>query len=336
MQLRDIGKPVTSKALNESLAKKFGYKLNLEQFTDIQLEDVRNKLRTEISQFECNESYDSVLENPKYQKTRALLDVINQAISEREMTSGEKSKETTLKKKYDPSGMKKSMKKQYGADKGKQIYFATIRKRAMDHSVPESWISSALNRIELGESDKRELSAELRLRYDLTESQASWVLLESEERKAENIINTKDMVDQVTNWLEDVATLRSESLLDLLDSIREQQGSDVSQRYANIVKPALDGLYSSLEKTRNGLSQALAVLTNQEGATMGAPAGGEIGGPDMGMGEPDMGGDIGSPDMSAAPELGMETPPAPEAERLKREGVEYSRRLAALLTSKKK
>ena len=53
-------------------------------------------------------------------------------ISEREMTSGEMQKEKTLKKKYDQSGMKSSMKKQYGAEKGKQVYFATIRKQAME------------------------------------------------------------------------------------------------------------------------------------------------------------------------------------------------------------
>jgi len=53
-------------------------------------------------------------------------------ISEREMTSGEMKKEKNLKKKYDDSGMKASMKKQYGAEKGKQIYFATIRKKAME------------------------------------------------------------------------------------------------------------------------------------------------------------------------------------------------------------
>lgn len=336
MQIREFNQPVTSKQLNENLAKKFGYKLNLEQFSDIQLEDVRNKLRTEVSQFECNESYDSVLENPKYQKTRALLDVINQEILEREMTPGEKSKEKKLKTKLDPSGMKKSMQKQYGKDKGKQIYFATVRKRAMDHSVPESWINSALNRIELGESDRAELSAELRLRYDLTESQAGWILLEAEEKKAENIMATKDMVDQITGWLEDVATLRSEHLLELLDSIRDQQGSDVSQQFATTIKPALDGLYSALEKTRGGLSQALSIVSGQQAATMGAPAGGEIGGPDLGV-EP--GADLGAaPDMGAEmpPEMGAETPPAPEAERAKRESVDYSRRLASILTSKKK
>ena len=83
MQIKDLSQPVTSKTLNESVAKTFGYKLKLEQFSDVQLEDVRNKLRTELSQMEMNESYDSILESSKYQKTRALLDVINQAIFER-------------------------------------------------------------------------------------------------------------------------------------------------------------------------------------------------------------------------------------------------------------
>lgn len=53
-------------------------------------------------------------------------------ISERKMTSGEMQKEKTLKKKYDPSGMKASMRQQYGPEKGKQVYFATIRKQAME------------------------------------------------------------------------------------------------------------------------------------------------------------------------------------------------------------
>ena len=84
MQIKDLSQKVTSKKLNESMAKTFGYKLKLEQFNDVQLEDVRNKLRTELSQMEMNESYDNILENSKYQKTRALLDVVNQAIFERE------------------------------------------------------------------------------------------------------------------------------------------------------------------------------------------------------------------------------------------------------------
>jgi hypothetical protein len=51
-------------------------------------------------------------------------------LNEREMTKSEVTKEKKLKKKYDKSGMKASMKKQYG-EKGEDVYFATIRKQAM-------------------------------------------------------------------------------------------------------------------------------------------------------------------------------------------------------------
>lgn len=335
MQINEFNTPVTAKALNESLAKKFGYKINLEQFTDVQLEDARNKLRTRLSQWELGESYDTVLGSPEYQKTRMFLDVVNQEILEREMTPAEKRKEKDIKKKTDKSGMKADMKKRYGAKEGKNIYFATIRKRAMDESIPETWIDSAINRMSLGESDVRELKAELKLRYDLNEATASWLLCEGEEDRAEYILQTKDMVGTVTKWLEDVAAMKAEQLLEILDSIRENQGSDVAAQYEQAVKPALEAVYAALESQRANLSKGLAIVSGKEvGDIMGAePAGGmpgeEIGGADLGAPaagtEEPMGGEEEMPEL-----------PSPEGERAKRESVDYSRRLGMLLTSKKK
>lgn len=338
MQIREFSKPITAQALNEGLAKQFGYKINLEQFSDMQLEDARNKLRTKLSQIEMNESYDAVLENAEYQKTRMFLDCINQEITEREMTAADKAEEEKLKGKYDKSGMKKSMQKQYGKEKGKNVYFATIRKRAMDEAIPESWIESAIQRMELGESDNVELKAELRLRYDLSESKASWLLCEGEESKAEIIMATKDMVDRITGWLEDVAAMKAEQLLELQDSIREQLGSDVAQSYVETVKPALEAIYTALETSRQGLSNGLAVVSGGEQDTMGAPAGGELGGADMGLDgvAPPVPGEEELPPLPGE-EGGLGgTPPAPEASRAKRESVDYSRRLSVLLNSKKK
>ncbi len=51
---------------------------------------------------------------------------------ERKMTEKEKRKDDRLKKKYDKSDMKKSMQKQYGKEEGEKVYFATIRKQAME------------------------------------------------------------------------------------------------------------------------------------------------------------------------------------------------------------
>lgn len=82
MNIREFGKPVTAKSLNESLAAKFGQKINLEKFTLEQLQDARNKLRTKLSQVETMESFDSV-QNDTYQKSKLMIDVLNAAIAER-------------------------------------------------------------------------------------------------------------------------------------------------------------------------------------------------------------------------------------------------------------
>ena len=83
MNIREISKPVTAQALNESLAKRFGQKINLKKFTLEQLEDARNKVRTQLSQVETNESFD-VTQSESYQKSKLFLDVLNAEIAERE------------------------------------------------------------------------------------------------------------------------------------------------------------------------------------------------------------------------------------------------------------
>ena len=58
---------------------------------------------------------------------------------EETMTPTQKRKDTMLKKKYDDSDMKKNMQKQYGKEEGKKVYFATIRKQAMESTSPEEF-----------------------------------------------------------------------------------------------------------------------------------------------------------------------------------------------------
>ena len=322
MQIRELSKPVTSKMLNESLAKNFGYKINFEQFNDVQLEDARNKLRTKLSQFEVNESYDSLHDSREYQKTRMFLDCINQEIMEREESKGDVCPDCH----EDPCECGNETKGEDMKEQTNESYITyAVRNRAKKLSVPESWINSTLDKIRAGEDDREELKAELTVRYDLNESQASWVLLEGEEDKAKVIMATKDMVDRVTGWLEDTAAMKAEQLLELMDSIRETMGSDVAQQYQDACKPALEAVYTALETSRQGLQGALALVSGGEAPMMGASS-------------PSMGGMPGEEPMLGA-EGGMapeETPPGPEAERMKRESVDYSRRLGQLLANSKK
>ncbi len=74
----------SSKRLNESMFKTFGRKLNLESFSLEQLEDARNKLRTQIYQVRSNSSFNENIENDALTQAQFMLDAIVSEIAERE------------------------------------------------------------------------------------------------------------------------------------------------------------------------------------------------------------------------------------------------------------
>jgi hypothetical protein len=308
MQIRDLSNKITSAQLNESLAKKFGYRLSLNKFTEGQLTQVHQQLSEKVNTFERTNSFDSVVENHEYQKNRAMLDVIRQEIKERTLSDEEKGK----KEKY-VKGMKKAsgtFKKKYG-NKGEEVMHATATKMAKKESVEEA--------MEV-------------LRSVLSER----TLTEGEEEKAALIMSARDMVDRVTGWLEDVASMKTETMLDLVDSIRDELGNDISEQFSTTVKPALEELYTSLETSRTTLAQAVAILTGEEGPG-GAPGAGAMGG-GMDMGA-EMPATMGEPDMAGGDEFGADaaaTGGEEAAGRMRRESIEYSRKLGKILSSKKK
>lgn len=297
MQINELSHPKSSKGLNESLAKKFGYKLNVDSFTMEQLRAARDKITMELAEFETSKNYDAVYESNSYQRDRALLDVITQAISERTLSPGEEGK----KEKY-VKGMKSKsgeFKKRYG-DKGEEVMHATATKMAKKESIDEA--------MEV-------------LRSVLSER----TLTEGEEEKAALIMSARDMVDKVTGWLEDTASLKSETMLELVDSIRDELGSDISGQYASTVKPALEELYTTLETARTTLAQAVAILTGEEGPAGPAAA------PTMGTpGEEEFpsGDEFAAADASTGGEEA--------AGREMRENIAYSRKLGTMLSQPKK
>jgi hypothetical protein len=306
MQVKDLSHPKSSKSLNENVAKKFGYKLNLDNFTDAQLMVARDRMLEKIATFESSSNYDAVYESTTYQKDRAFLDVIIQALDERKLSPGEEGK----REKY-VKGMKKvkcDFKKRYG-DKGEEVMYATATKMAKKESVGEA--------MEV-------------LRSVLSER----TLNEGEEEKAALIMSARDMVDKITGWLEDTASMKSETLLELLDSIRDEMGSDISGQFEQKVKPALDEIYTSLETTRTTLAQAVSVLTGEEAPGMGGESMGGAGGMEAGA-DTGIEGELaaaGDEFAGTAPAAGGTAP----AGRERRESIEYSRKLGQILTSKKK
>jgi hypothetical protein len=74
----------SAKRLNESLGKTFGRKLNLETFTIEQLEDARNKLRTQIYTARSSSNFNETVENDTLSKAQFMHDAIVAELSERD------------------------------------------------------------------------------------------------------------------------------------------------------------------------------------------------------------------------------------------------------------
>ena len=156
------------------------------------------------------------------------------------------------------------------------------------------------------------------------------VVKEGAEDEAQLVMASKDMVDKVTGWMEDTASMMSEGLLELTDAIRDEMGSEQSEAFENQVKPALESLYSTLETTRESLTGGVAIVTGEQAPTqMGAE-------PEVPAEEPTSDDDMPdqADDFSASePATGGEEP----ADRGKRESVvRLSRRLAEVLSRSKK
>ena len=249
MIISEFAKPVTAKSLNESLAKRFGKRIALVSFTLQQLQDARNKLRTRLSQIEVSESFNTVIESDDYQRQKLFLDVLNAEIAERgdieEEALEEKAKPDFLDMDKDgdkEEPMKKAIKDK--KSKGIQAMKDAGNKKA-DAEAKES------------------------------------VVREGAEDQAEIVMAAKDMVDRVTGWMEDTAEMKTESMLDLADAIRDEMGVEQSNAFVETIKASLDELYTSMEATRGALSNGVGMLTGE--GEMQAPMGTDDMGADMEM-----------------------------------------------------
>lgn len=91
------------------------------------------------------------------------------------------------------------------------------------------------------------------------------------ENQSELILAAKDMMDKVTSFLEDLAKMKTESMLELSDRIRDEMGADKADGFAQKVKPALEAAEQTLTNTRAELDQAVRILTGEE--TVSEPMG---------------------------------------------------------------
>ena len=111
-------------------------------------------------------------------------------------------------------------------------------------------------------------------------------LTEGELESAEAILAAKGMVDSIQDMIEDVSKMMNEQLPPLLDSIRDQIGTEQADSFKSGAGEALRGLLDNLGTAREALDNGARQLAGEQVATdmslggdeFGADAGGDLGG----------------------------------------------------------
>ena len=95
---------------------------------------------------------------------------------------------------------------------------------------------------------------------------------EGVEEQSELILAAKDMMDKVTSFLEDLASMKTEGMLELADRIRDEMGAEKSDAFLQKIQPAIEQAEATLTTTRQELDNGVRILTGEEVASdpMGA------------------------------------------------------------------
>jgi hypothetical protein len=124
-------------------------------------------------------------------------------------------------------------------------------------------------------------------------------LTESEMGKSEAILAAKDMVDSIQDMIEDVSKMQNEQMPALIDTIRDQIGTEQADSFKGAVGSVLSNILQQLTGAREQTDNAARNLAGE-------------GSPDMGMGGGMGGGGMGPDEMAgmAAGEVPGGMPPS--------------------------
>jgi hypothetical protein len=225
MKSLDLTKPLTTESLLKEFESRFNMTMDLSQLDEVELQDYANHVRTKIHEITQNTHFGQELKDDAYQKNQMMLDIINQAISERKLA-------------------------EYGGN------------MADPEAKAGSTAISAKGKLDKGQA----------LSQDEKKVVSKMLTKEGVEEQSELILAAKDMMDKVTGYLEDLASMKTEGMLELADRIRDEMGADKADAFIQKIQPAIEQAEATLSTTRQELDNGVRILTGEEVASepMGA------------------------------------------------------------------
>ena len=257
MKSLDLTKPVTTESLLKEFESRFNMTMDLTPLSEEELQDYANHVRTKIHEITQNTHFGQELKNDNYQKNQMMLDIINQAIQERKLAeyggnmgnsiigkaTGEIKDKLSKGQAVSPADRKAAA--QAMKTENPAMVLGKVAAKAAGSAAGTAVANRAMNKLGMKEGV---------------------------EEQSELILAAKDMMDKVTGYLEDLASMKTEGMLELADRIRDEMGADKADAFLQKIQPAIEQAEATLTTTRQELDNGVRILTGEEVASdpMGA------------------------------------------------------------------
>ena len=264
MKSLDLTKPITTESLLKEFESRFNMTMDLTTFNEVELQDYANHVRTKIHEITQNTHFGQELKDDSYQKNQMMLDIINQAINERKLGEygGNTEKNPVLDKATAP--IRDKLKKGQALSPDEREAASKLMASKTNEVVPVIGIGA------MGMATPvNKLMAMKKMPKGTGTMQG---VKEGVEEQSELILAAKDMMDKVTSFLEDLASMKTEGMLELADRIRDEMGAEKSDAFLQKIQPAIEQAEATLTTTRQELDNGVRILTGEEVASdpMGA------------------------------------------------------------------
>lgn len=103
-------------------------------------------------------------------------------------------------------------------------------------------------------------------------------LFESEMGKSEAVLAAKDIVDSIQDMLEKVSKIQNEQVPALVDTIRDQIGTEQADAFKTSITPVLDTLYQAMQSGRETADTSVRALSGEQ-----IGGGMDLTGPELGV-----------------------------------------------------
>ncbi len=244
MKLHELGAPRQSEQIAKVLESYSSRSVNMNSVDSRRARGMLRQVRGLLSEHRNNPAFHRSEQNPAYLKLVMLEQALTARLSEQDMAAVG----------TNPAALSPQ-------DKSKIAATASARKKEIQDEIKAKQdeiraLQQQMNNPGLGMAESRRA-----LRRSLSESEI---------QQAQVVLAAQDMIDRIQKMLEDISEMQFKDLPALVDSAKNDMGTEQATRFQADASAALSQLLTSVQTGKQSLENAQGALTGQAPVVPGA------------------------------------------------------------------